>query len=154
MEYHDKDSTTPDQALGWLLEISNNLRIADQRELTATIALDHFSVLTYGWRSSELCWIGVQDDKPVIVFGLDGDGCWMVGTPDIDRPPLSRQVARDTRKFMDLMNSVSPTIWNWIDMRNHKTLRWLLWSGFEVTDINIEHGLERRPFAKLSRTQR
>lgn len=152
IEYHAKEDTPDYQAFDWLGDLALSLRKTDRDELAATIALPPGAILALSYDQSDLAWIGVADGKPVVAFGLDGDCCWMLGTPDIETGRLARQVARDTSRFMDAMLARSPVIWNWVDLRNERSIRWLLWSGFEITKINMEHGIERRPFVQLCRT--
>ena len=152
IEYHAKENTSDYQAFDWLGDLALNLRKSDRDELAATIPLPPGAILAISYDQSELAWIGVADGKPVVAFGLDGDCCWMLGAPDIESGRLARQVARDTERFQATMLARSPTIWNWVDLRNDRSIRWLIWAGFTVEQINMEHGPERRPFVKLSRT--
>jgi hypothetical protein len=150
--YWSKSDITDEQAQSWLSEMAPNLRRSDFYEIAAHNGRHPDHVLKISYFMSDLAWIGTVNGKPVITFGLDGDCCWMLGTSDIERGAPARQIARDTRSYLDVMLAESPSITNWVDLRNDRSLRWLLWSGFKIQQIDMEHGIERRPFVKVIRS--
>lgn len=149
MDYRAKGSITEAQANDWLRQIAADLRLSDQLETVATTTLSFADTLTRSWAVSDLGWIGLHDGQPVVVFGLAGSVCWMLGSTAIETGPAALAVARDTARFQTVMLEHVPAIHNWIDLRNSKTMRWLLWAGFKVVGINIHYGLEQRPFALM-----
>ena len=152
LEYHVKGELDEDQAVAWLNELAANLRKSDLDEIKASSGVEPDLGMIIGYLRADIAWIGVANGKPVIVFGLEGECCWMLAAPAIERSPLSRQIGRDTKRFVDEMQARSSLIYNWVDLRNVRSLRWLLWAGFKVTDINMNHGVEKRPFFKIIRT--
>lgn len=152
MDYCAKGSISDAQADRWLRQIAADLRLSDQLETIATTTLSFEDTLTRSWAVSDLAWIGLHDGQPVVVFGLAGSACWMLGTTAIETGRAALAVARDTARYQAVMLERVPAIYNWIDLRNNKTMRWLLWAGFKVVALNIEHGLEQRPFALMVKT--
>ena len=75
----------------------------------------------------------------------------MVGTPAMDHRRAAITIARNTRPYLDEMLTAYPVLWNHIDARNAKSIRWLLWSGFRVTEACPGHGHGGELFLRFER---
>jgi hypothetical protein len=143
--------------IAWLGAISSNLRQGDLDEITATTELDPLSCLTASVMVSDMCWIIFDGNIPITVFGCSPSGCensgivWMMGTPRMDEVAL--RLGRISHHCLNLMHERYACLWNYIDARNEKSMRWLSWTGFEIIDIHPEHGREQRPFFTFARLQ-
>lgn len=100
--------------------------VAPERALGASLAL-----------SSHAYAVLDRTGEPVAMFGaaphpLPGVGIvWMLGTDGIDRE--AHAIARKTRRyFTELTEAYPVALWNFIDARNTKSMRWLRWGGFRM----------------------
>ena len=161
--FHDLAQTSGEQTIDWLDHIAANLRDGDRDEMIATNSLptigppDALLLLTTSVMLSQDAWIITVDDVPVSVFGCAPDGVvWMMGTPGMWEPRPARVIAKATGKYVQRWHDEFgwPDLWNWVDARNVLSARWLKWSGFEIADVDPNHGRERRPFIKFVHTKR
>lgn len=137
--------------------IAENLREADRAELKASSDGDPEEIPMESYGLSTRSWLILdRTNLPVGIFGVapalaPGVGIvWLLGTPGIEREAVA--VARQTRKFVAEMHQDYPTLWNFVDARNELAIRWLLWSGFLITDVDPWHGAEGETFLEIART--
>lgn len=146
---------TSDQALVWLRDLSVNLRPADRAEIEAVHGDKLEPCLIASAAISSLCWFGLADGTPFCVFGCAPSAApmtgvaWLVGTPHLDAIPHT--FVRNTIRHLREMHALYPCLFNYIDARNGKSMRWLQTCGFDILEIIPEHGLERRPFLLFAR---
>lgn len=147
--------------LGWLYDIVDDLRPADIDEIAASSGHDPLEAIIASVADSELGWVIFHEDRPIAVFGaapilgmetVSGQ-VWMVGCPIMDKPSVALAILRQTRCYIDVMQSRFPSLWNWIDARNDKSMRWLMWAGFTIISADFQHGRERRPFFQFARQE-
>lgn len=151
-------STLPIETITEAVEfIAENLREADRDELRASHGGDPEEVLKESWQASSRSWLILdRTGLPIGIFGVApaiaaGVGIvWMLGTDGIEAEAFS--VARQTRGFVEEMNALYPTLWNFIDARNEVSLEWLLRAGFRIIDVDLQHGVEGRTFLEFART--
>jgi hypothetical protein len=137
--------------------ISENLRTADMDEIAATTTEDPFWALFESWEGSTAAWLIVDlTGLPIGIFGVaphlvPGLGvAWLIGTDGIEEAALS--VARQTRRYVDELQSLYPILWANVDARNELSMKWLEWSGFQLSDANPSYGPEGRLFLEYVRT--
>ena len=115
-----------------------DVRQADVDELWAVAQVTPRSAIAYGAEHSTAFAL-LADGVPVCVFGivpysvLSGAGIpWMVGTPGIDRHAVGfiRRCRMDLARFFGEWDK----LFNVVDARNTKAIRWLKWLGFSVSD--------------------
>jgi hypothetical protein len=160
--FHDLAATSDEQTIDWLEHIGANLRDGDRDEMIATNPLltignpDPVLLLTMSVMMSEDAWVITVDDEPVSVFGCAPEGVvWMMGTPEMWKPHAARVIAKQTAHYVQRWHDQFgwADLWNWVDARNIQSARWLKWSGFEIADVDPNHGRERRPFIKFVHQQ-
>lgn len=143
------------QATAWLRDLASNLRAADLAEIEATHGEDPFVCLCTSAAMSDLCWFALRGDSPFCVFGCapsaaPGVGvAWLMGTDVMDEVPHS--VVRNTVRHLREMHKLYPCLFNYIDARNAKSMRWLQVCGFSILEAIPEHGREGRPFLLFAR---
>lgn len=139
--------------------IAQGLRPADRAEMAATIgnAEDPFWPLFESWENSVASWLILdRTGLPIGIFGVATHGlpklgmAWLMGTDGIEREALS--IARQTPQFVAEMQTLFPILWADVDARNELSMRWLEWSGFQLTDANPAYGPEERLFIRYTRT--
>jgi hypothetical protein len=55
-------------------------------------------------------------------------------------------------KIIDIFLITYPKLYNYIDVRSKKTIRWLKWAGFEFAAA-APYGVEQRPFHLFTKTK-
>lgn len=152
-------SSLPDdtiaEALGHLAE---NLRPADLAELQASVTGRPLEVLEQSVALSSHAWLVVDaTGLPVAAFGvapgvLEGIGVpWLMATPAVEREFVS--FARQTRRYVEEVQEIYPTLTNFVDVRNDLAVTWLSWAGFQFIDADPRYGVEERPFLQFAKTR-
>lgn len=125
------------------MRIAEHARHADVVELAA-LGETPLSCLLRGLRNSPEAYTGWIDDEPVCMFGvaavsvLTGYGApWMVGTDAIDRHAIP--FAKGSKDVIDGMFSHWDRLFNYVDARNARAIRWLRFLGFHIGEP-IPHG--------------
>ncbi len=141
--------------------LAEDPRPADVAEFLAVSGSDPLSVMQAGLRASVEPLTGLYDGKPVCMFGaapwsiLGGVGAaWMVGSRQLDRPSVQRDLLRLSPPVVDYLQDQFPALlYNFVDQRNTAAIRWLRWLGFEFGAEPIPYGVEGRPFLFFHRTR-
>lgn len=101
--------------------------------------------MTLGLRTSVRAWTAMLGDTPVAMFGLTpvsllrGMGTpWMVGTNQLERPRLQRDLLRLSRPCVAEMQTLTPFLFNVVDDCNGQAKRWLRWLGFDLGQITYQ----------------
>ena len=141
----------------WMEKLAANLRAADVAEIAAAIGLTPEEAIRMAVHYSSHGWVILDADRePIAIFGAvpgatPGTGImWMLGTDGIARN--ARQIARNSRRYLDVLNRAYPYIWNYVDARNKASLRWLKWAGCEIVGEDPCYGVEKRLFYAFWRT--
>lgn len=125
---------------GDIAHIAANLRDADRREIAASRGPEvqpADAIANTVLRSSHV-WIAVAGDgEPIAIFGvapismIDGIGSpWMLSTERVYEHP--RALVTEARRYLSAMRETYPTLYNFVDARNDKSIRWLKRLGFAL----------------------
>jgi hypothetical protein len=132
------------------------LRESDLREIQAVYGKPPAVVLARGIAQSEHCYIVIDESgDPIALFGVisaaqPGVGIpWMVASRTLAQHVAF--VARNSRKWLTILQCGYTELWNCLDARNLEDLRWVQWCGFTVTETIAEYGVEKRPFVAFRR---
>lgn len=145
------------QAAEWLVDLAEDLRPSDLDEIAAGSGEDPAVALMSCALLSDHGWAILDGEDPIAAFGCAPSGTpgsaivWMLGSPRMDEPRNAVGILRQSRKYKDLMHDAYPTLFNYIDARNERSMRWLKWCGYELVELVPEFGVERRPFYLFSR---
>jgi hypothetical protein len=97
---------------------------------------------------------GVADGKVLCIFGvgqfhaLDFVGYpWMLGS--VELPKHATAFLRGSHGWFREITKMYSYLENYVDVRNHRAIRWLKWMGFQV-DAPAPHGPDRMLFHKFS----
>lgn len=152
--------TLPEDTVREAVEyIAANLREADAAEIRATVGADEdpFWAIVESWFASTVSWLIIDGEGlPIGIFGVSPHAAmkvgivWLIGTPDLEKAGI--RVARETRKYVAEMQDIYPILSATVDERNDTSLRWLIWAGFTLIDVDPLYGPEGRPFYHLIRT--
>lgn len=136
-----------------ILELAPRVRQADADEMRASHGLNPMEGLTQSLALSTHAWAGKLDGRVVCVFGvapatvLTGDGMpWFVASDDIARHQIL--FLRFCKPVVHEMLRMYPRLFNWVDARNRKAIRWLKWLGFELHPAK-PWGYTQMPFHKF-----
>lgn len=140
----------------WIEKLSANLRAADVAEIAAAVGLTPEETIRMSVHYSSHGWVILDSNRePIGIFGAvpgatPGTGVmWMLGTDGIGRN--ARQIARNTRPYLDRLNRVYPYLWNYVDARHEASLRWLRWAGCEIVGEDHSYGVEQQLFYAFGR---
>lgn len=145
------------QAAEWLVDLAGELRQSDLDEIEAMTGEAPAVALVSSVMVSDHAWVILDGEDPIAAFGCapselpDAAVVWMLGSDRMDEPANALGILRLSRPYKDLMHRTYPTLYNWIDARNVRSLRWLEWCGYEIIDADPEFGPQRLPFYLFAR---
>jgi len=156
--FQDLRGVDPAALVVTVSHLAENLRPSDLDEIAAVSDLEPFVALMEAVAVSDRVWTIVSDETPIAVFGCapagDGTGyVWMVGTPAMDQPSNAIGILRATRPYLAEMHQVYSCLWNNIDARNVRSIRWLQWAGFSIIDAHPRFGRQGLPFLTFARIE-
>lgn len=125
---------------GWVIEQS--LRDCEVRELEA-LGLTCFENMRLGMLNSRSYTFFLFGEIGGMFGVLDNGVVWAVFTQAIDRHPLA--FLRSSRKFFEALDV---DVFQYVDARNEKAVKWFEWLGFEVSDP-VPFGANGEPFHEL-----
>lgn len=132
-----------------LAKVAEMARRADVDELWATAMMTPAEALAVGLKLSTT-FVALADGAPLCAFGitpvsiLSGSGCpWMVSTYALDNcaADFIRHCKHDLQSFFGEWQ----LLYNLVDARNVRAIRWLKWLGFKVLPP-IPYGPFKLPF--------
>lgn len=125
---------------GDIAYLADNLRAADRQELTALRGpvVHYGDALGRAVLLSSHVWVWAdENNRPLAVFGaapvslLDGIGSpWLLGTEGMFEHP--RTLVADGRRYLQRMQAIYSELFNYVDARNDRSIRWLKRIGFTV----------------------
>lgn len=135
------------------LDLGARLREADVQEVKAACGMDGAQALTLAVEQSSRADAWLSGGKLVMISGLSEMAgapnvgvVWMLASQDVDRMP--RCLLHGKREYVKELLEGRDVLMNFVDNRNIKAQRWLIWLGFtmgEPEPFGIE-GLPFRPF--------
>ena len=132
------------------------LREADVEELEAVHGDGKSDVmLMQSYMKSKKSWVGMLDDKPVLVFGVGEASMlgtkgipWLLGTKEVESCALA--VARHSKEYITKMHEDYDMLENYVSVDNHLSLGWLRWCDFTIDDP-IPFGVKQKKFHRVWR---
>lgn len=131
------------------------LRPSDVREIAAAIGGDPDAAMLRCWETSEVRWAGLVEGRVVCVFGvvrptaLSSWGMpWLLGSSELNRWATGLELCRRTGEYVREMRERFDLLQNYVDVRQHRSIHWLRWSGFHVEPAEV-WGVEGRPFSRF-----
>ena len=114
--------------------LAPRLRVADKREILASVGQAPYDVLLKSFYNSTLCFTIVNpNNEPVGIFGV-GDagngvgGIWAMATDDLQKIKIT--FLKECKEIVNLFNNKYKILWNYVDCRNSLHIKWLKWCGF------------------------
>lgn len=127
------------------------LRPIDQLECRA-LGQSPRKALKAGVENSKFSWAMLDDSgRPLALFGVaphptdDKLGIpWFLGCSEVYEHRLT--FVKYTRHYLAVMQHYFPKLVNVVHADNEKSIRWLKWAGFTVTDEPRTYGPHSEPF--------
>jgi hypothetical protein len=143
-------------------ELVDNLRPIDALEVSYVWGKDNYAGARKAIRLSSLAW-AVRDTAGnlLMVFGVapvQGEKTvgapWMLATTYFEG--YTKELLRESRHYVNLMNSAYPLLINMALKQNLATIRWLKWCGFEfpVAQIPMKDGAVFVPFQRYMKVNK
>ena len=133
--------------------IAESMRRADRDEVWAVSRRTPHEAVANALAVSFVVWTGCIDDKPACMAGVatyamqSGVGSpWLLATEHI--AAHQRAFLRHSRAYIAKMLNVFPILENYVDERNHLSIRWLQWLGFTIGEP-VPWGADRLPFRRF-----
>jgi len=131
-------------------EIATNMRQSDIEEVWASNHLTPQEAMQKGFKNSTICLTVELADRAVAMFGvvpftfLGNEGSvWMLASNNFCK--VNKKFLRRCRTFVKLMLSYYPHLFNYVDVRNRESIRWLKWCGAKLS-LAIPYGIDKMPF--------
>lgn len=148
-----KVSFRPLQA-GDVAYIAEHLREADRREVEAVRGPRFADAIARAVLRSSHYWTAVSEEgEPLAVFGvvpvsiISGIGSpWFLATERANEHP--RNLVVEGRRYLSAMRAIYPRLYNYVDARNDKSIRWLRRLGFTLHPPQ-PYGVAGLPFHKF-----
>lgn len=138
-----------------VVSIARRLREADLREIRAVGEVSPEGALMAGLRSPGPCYVAVDEEAPVLIFGTHpgpyaGLGfIWMMATDAIQKHGI--QVIRQTRETIASLGRGYSLLANAVHVENTLHVRWIKWAGFTILREFTYNGNHFYEFAKITR---
>ncbi len=138
---------------GHISHLAANMREADINEVAAS-GRTPCRALADSLADSAAAWTGLVNGVPVCMFGVNPSGLsagagspWLLGTPEIERYALT--FLRLNKGYVARMLGLFPHLVNYVDARNHASIRWLKWLGFKLDPSAVPFGIFEMPFYRF-----
>lgn len=151
--YKDGAVSVRESILEDIVFLRNNLRKEDIAEVWAASHHNPEQALLEAYIFSILRHTLTLNNEPIAMFGLipdsllsDEANLWFLGSEKISKCPKS--FLKACRVFIDSMLQMFPKLYNYVDARYEKSIRWLKWCGADVYGPQ-SFGVEKMPFHYL-----
>lgn len=143
---------------GDMAVLAPKLRKQDVDEVMASSGLEPLEALTLSFEISEETNSIISDDGEVIgMFGVSKTDDPLVGCPWLlasDRlPEVRKKFLPQSYEWVKEVNKRYPLLFNCVDTRNTKAIRWLKYLGFTFVEHIEEFGVGRIPFYAFVRIE-
>jgi len=132
--------------------IARTVRQADVDECWAAAMMTIRDALTMSLAGAAIARVGTADGVPGVIYGVTNIGprngqIWMIGTTLIDRH--QRGFLEHSLTELDDFQQSYDCLWNYVDVRNKRAVRWLKWLGFSF-EGPVSYGPMEKPFYYFS----
>lgn len=117
--------------------VAENMRESDVREIWASHHHTPDLALEIGIKNSLICFTIEYKNYPVAMFGLYAESLlgnrgviWFLGTNKLNR--MKSTFVRSSKKFIKYLLSWYPYLYNYVDVRNQDSIKWLLSCGAKL----------------------
>lgn len=151
MTYYDRNNIRVRDTIPQDVEyLKSRLRQSDIEEVWASHHHTPEEALTLSYRESVLCFTIQVKDTPIAMFGIVAETIlgnratvWLLASDDMKK--IQHRFLRYSKAFIQKMLSFYSLLYNFVDMRNLDSRRWLKWCGAEMGQV-CAYGIEKQAF--------
>lgn len=133
-----------------VVKLARSLSEGDTNEVWASHHFSPVQAVRYSFRDSVFCLTVAKDPEVLAMFGVGGNilfgekaPIWMLSSNNLAR--IKYRFARHTAQFVKLMLTITPYLYNYVDVRNETSLQWLEFSGATIMPP-APYGIEQKDF--------
>lgn len=150
MEYNKDGIIVRKSTLNDCVYLADHMRQADIDEIWASHHASPYYALSLCWRKSPFCYTVERERRPVAIFGIypvhfigTDASVWMLATDEICL--IRKRFARHSRQIVKRMLELYPFLYNYVDVRNEESIKWLLWCGAKLRTPE-PYGMDKQLF--------
>ncbi len=139
-------------------QLSHKIRKADRDEIKASDNVAPSEALLAPFHYKEAITfsvIGTDEEHVIAMFGSvpspeKGYGvAWLLSSEELFN--YKKEFIKQCPKWIKELGEPYTYIYNFVDVRNTKTLKWLKYLGFEQIETVNNYGYEKRPFILITK---
>lgn len=133
------------------LKLAPNMRKADKIEIKDSDNVDPLQALIYPFTSEgNLIYSIVDQEKVIGMFGSvptndkDFGVVWMLSSEDLFK--FQKRFIKESPYWIERISDNYKYVYNFVDERNVKSIRWLKYLGFKIEQKFNNYGYAKKPF--------
>ena len=149
----EKENYVRPAILADALQLAPKVRIADREEIRASDGKSPLEALVIPFTYKEgrnYTIIGAVNEGVIGMFGVaptkdpEYGIAWLLSSEDLFKH--TKQFIKECPYWVSQMSEGYTYIYNWVDRRNWKSLKWLQFLGFEAKEEIKQYGVGKLPF--------
>ena len=149
----EKENYVRPAILADALQLAPKVRIADREEIRASDGKSPLEALVIPFtykKSRSYTIIGTAKEGVIGMFGVaptkdpEYGIAWLLSSEDLFKH--TKQFIKECPYWVSQMSEGYTYIYNWVDRRNWKSLKWLQFLGFEAKEEIKQYGVGKLPF--------
>jgi hypothetical protein len=149
----EKENYVRPAILADALQLAPKVRIADREEIRASNGSSPLEALVIPFTYKEArsyTIIGTAKEGVIGMFGVaptkdpEYGIAWLLSSEDLFKH--TKQFIKECPYWVSQMSEGYTYIYNWVDRRNWKSLKWLQFLGFEAKEEIKQYGVGKLPF--------
>jgi len=149
----EKENYVRPAVLADVLQLAPKMRIADREEIRASDGKSPLEALVIPFTYKEgrnYTIIGAVNEGVIGMFGVaptkdpEYGIAWLLSSEDLFKH--TKQFIKECPYWVSQMSEGYTYIYNWVDRRNWKSLKWLQFLGFEAKEEMKQYGVGKLPF--------
>lgn len=154
LHYESKMATVRDSIQEDCYEVAKRMRNQDREEVWASNHLSPIEAAMFSFKHSTSCLTVERKGFAVAMFGIVPAnllGCsasiWLLTTDGI--LGIDKAFVRRSRYFIDYFLNFYPLLYNYADVRNTVSMKWLTYLGCTWGET-VPYGMDKLPFKQFS----
>jgi hypothetical protein len=148
-----KENYVRPAVLADVLELAPKMRTADREEIRASNGKSPLEALVIPFtykKSRNYTIVGTANEGVMGMFGVtptkdsEYGVAWLLSSEDLFKH--TKQFIKECPYWVSQMSEGYTYIYNWVDRRNWKSLKWLQFLGFEPKEEMKNYGVGKLPF--------
>ena len=149
----EKENYVRPAVLADALQLAPKMRIADREEIRASNGSSPLEALVIPFtyeKSRNYTIIGTANEGVMGMFGVtptkdsEYGVAWLLSSENLFKH--TKQFIKECPYWVSQMSEGYTYIYNWVDRRNWKSLKWLQFLGFEAKEEMKQYGVGKLPF--------